>query len=90
MGFFDSIMDGVKGSAARTYKEQARNGNAKAQYMLARCYALGFGVEESFSDARYWCKESAGQGFSLAKQALGEFDRGGREDFVNFLKRHGN
>lgn len=55
---------------AETYRAAAGQGDAKAQYKLARCYENGRGVEQDFAEARKWYEKSARQGNADAQHAL--------------------
>ena len=58
-------------TAVKLYKEAAEQGNEKAQFNLARCYAKGEGVEKDRGEAAKWMRQSAEQGFALAQNNLG-------------------
>jgi len=55
---------------ADTYRTAAGQGDAEAQYKLARCYENGRGVEQDFAEARKWYEKSARQGNANGQHAL--------------------
>ena len=57
-------------TAVKLYKEAAEQGNEKAQFNLARCYAIGEGVEKDLKEAEYWFRKAAERGLEQAKAAL--------------------
>lgn len=52
------------------YQRAAKMGHVKAQYMLGMMYRTGHGCDKSMSDAKYWLKKSAAQGYSKAEEML--------------------
>lgn len=55
---------------ADRYRAAAVQGDAEAQYKLARCYENGRGVEQDFAEARKWYEKSARQGNADGQYAL--------------------
>lgn len=58
----------------------ARNGNAQAQYKLARAYETGAGTRQSYSEAVRWYIAAANQGFAHAQFSLGLIFEEGRPE----------
>lgn len=54
-----------------SYKKAAQNGDAHGQYIFAKIYDLGRGVEETDSLAMLWYMEAASQGHTDAMAHLG-------------------
>lgn len=52
------------------YKKKAEQGNARSQYNLGLCYAIGEGVAKDYKQAVYWYRKAADQGNETAKWAL--------------------
>lgn len=48
----------------------AENGNAKAQYLIGRCYGHGKGVKQSDEEAFKWLRLAARQGYKPAQELL--------------------
>lgn len=59
-------------SAASILKNLANNGDAEAQFELAKCYQNGTGVKKNTSVAASWFNKSAESGFVPAYYALGQ------------------
>jgi TPR repeat protein len=51
--------------------EQAKAGDAKAQYKLGYDYYKGHGIAQDYAQAAVWWKKSADQGFAYAQNNLG-------------------
>lgn len=51
--------------------EKANQGDAEAQYDLAKLYYNGTGVSQSYEEAAKWYRKSAEQGFAKAQNNLG-------------------
>lgn len=51
--------------------QQAQAGDAVAQFNVARCYALGEGVDASREEFFRWCRMAAEQGVPQAQYTLG-------------------
>jgi hypothetical protein len=60
------------------YKAQAERGDAKAQFNLGACYALGQGVATNYVEAVKWWRKAADQGYTAAQTRLGEMYAEGR------------
>lgn len=56
-------------AAAAAFLPAARAGDAEAQFMMGRLYALGDGVPQDFVQAWLWHDRAARQGHALAAQA---------------------
>ena len=56
---------------AESYREEAEQGDAKAQYKLGRCYAKGLGVDKDWVEAVKWYRMAAEQGDAKAQYKLG-------------------
>ena len=55
----------------------AANGNASAEFQVARRYADGMGVKQDFKEALKWYQRSAARGFALSQYRLGTlYERG--------------
>ena len=52
-------------------KEEARRGNAKAQYGLGIDYYNGQGVPQDYAQAAYWYRKAADQGDAMGEAGLG-------------------
>ena len=52
------------------YKKLAMEGDAEAQYVLARCYYKAIGVELDLNESLKWLHKSAEQGYEEAVQAV--------------------
>ena len=57
-------------TAVKYYKKSAEQGNEKAQFNFALCYAKGEGVEKDLREAAKWYRKAAEQGFALAQNML--------------------
>lgn len=55
---------------ASLYRRAAEQGNAEAQYRLARCYVFGKGVKRNYKKHVEWCTKSAQQGYAEAEEWL--------------------
>ena len=62
----------------RILREQAEQGDAKAQCHLGMLYATGRGVRRNFEEARKWVTRAAEQGFAEAQCILGGTYRTGQ------------
>jgi len=60
------------------YNLKAENGDAEAQYYLAKCYEKGEGVKRNYEKAFYWFSKSAEQGYEYSVSAMGWMYKGGR------------
>lgn len=58
------------GSTAQDYMKHAEQGNAKAQYMLGKCYTEGIGVSRNLALGVEWYIKAAEQGYAQAQSAL--------------------
>ena len=63
--------------AAQLYQQSAMAGFARAQYLLAVCYAIGQGVQKNFAEAMFWYRQAANQGLAGAQYGLGVMYRNG-------------
>ncbi|HEU5046348.1 MAG TPA: tetratricopeptide repeat protein [Rickettsiales bacterium] len=66
----------TKGQLARTL-EEAKQGDAEAQYQIAEAYLEGEGVHQDEKEAAEWYYKSAMQGYTPAQFAMGFVYRGG-------------
>jgi len=64
-----AYQEGRYTSAFIEFQESARNGHAAAQYMLARLYQEGRGIDRDLVQAYAWYDVSAVSGYSLASTA---------------------
>lgn len=48
----------------------AQKGNSKSQYMVAECFANGWGVTADIEKAKEWYDKAACQGLEAAKEKL--------------------
>ena len=59
-------------------RQAAEQGDAGAQYQLARCYREGLGVEmdmkQNLREAAKWYRKAAGQGHAQAQQELRQLE----------------
>ncbi len=58
--------------------EQAKAGDAKAQYKLGYDYYNGRGIAQDYAQAAVWWKKSADQGFAYAQNNLGVLYNSGK------------
>lgn len=58
--------------------EQAKAGDAKAQYKLGYDYYNGHGIAQDYAQAAVWWKKSADQGFAYAQNNLGVLYNSGK------------
>ena len=68
--------------------EQARQGDAFAQYSLGRRYNLGDGVKQDYTEAARWFSRAADQGYVSAQGALGDYYNYGRGVPVDLSKAY--
>lgn len=68
----ESEMNGM----ALEYYQKAKNGDAIAQYELAKCYYIGHDVSKSNVKAMEWAKKSAEQGCPQGSQLVGTMYEG--------------
>ena len=54
--------------ALSLYKQAAKQGNCKAQYMIGYMYHNGLGVEKDYREAFYWFEKASSNNYSLAKK----------------------
>ncbi len=64
--------------ASRWFHEAAKEGEARAQFLLARMYSQGHGVERNARQAAHWYRMAAEQGYAPALNALGYMYATGR------------
>jgi hypothetical protein len=66
--------------------ERARQGDAEAQFDLAKNYETGrIGLPKDFAQAEHWYREAAAQGEPFAQASLGimfNFGKGVHQDYV--------
>lgn len=62
----------IPSDSAESYRTAAEQGDAAAQYALAKCYEAGRGVTQDFAEAFGWCEKAALQGHADAEHMLGE------------------
>jgi S1-C subfamily serine protease len=65
-------------NSVESIKAKAENGNADAQYKLARFYANGYGVKQDNAEAARWLRKAADQGNVVAQVVLGTWYLKGR------------
>ena len=58
-------------TAVSYYLSAARNGHVEAQFKLAWCYDIGYGVEQNSKEAFYWYKCAAHRGNIEAQYNVG-------------------
>lgn len=58
-------------AALSELRQQAKNGNPKAQNNLALMYVQGRGVPKNYSEAFKWYRKAAEQGIDVAQDSLG-------------------
>ena len=63
--------------AIEYYTLAANQGHAGAQYNLGRMYAIGNGIEQSYSKVREWWTKAAAQGIKEAIEGLKHLDECG-------------
>ena len=56
----------------KSYRKAAEDNDIKAQYLLARCYFNGYGVEKNLPEALKWYKKAADKNYPRAQFVLGE------------------
>lgn len=64
--------DGRMDEAARLFQRAAEQGDARGQYYLGACRAVGAGVGRNLQDAFEWYRRSADQGWPAAQYALAQ------------------
>lgn len=64
--------------ASRWFHEAAKEGEARAQFLLARMYSQGHGVERNARQAAHWYHMAASHGLARAQYQLGFFYENGR------------
>ena len=70
---------------AKTLRVRAEQGDAYAQYELARLYYKGKGVPQNYSDAFDWYQKAADQGNAKAQYGVGfmyDWGRGVQQDYT--------
>lgn len=70
--------------AAEFFLMAAEQGNAKAQYLLAKCFCIGKGVPRSYEDSYTWFTRSGEQGYAAAQYEVGklcELGHGTEKDY---------
>jgi TPR repeat protein len=65
-------------SAARETRARAENGDAMAEFQLARMYFDGSGVPKDYGEAVRWYRKAAEQGYAKAQFDLGQMYRHGK------------
>src|SRR5262245_9564609 len=73
-----ALRAGAFDRAANLLQQQAKAGDAEAQYKLASLYRLGRGVEQDEAAAFRWMKLAAGQGHADAQLNLARMYLAGR------------
>jgi len=58
--------------------EDAEQGNADAQFMLAEYYKDGIGIKQDYAKAAEWYNKAAEQGDNMAKIALENLKKEGK------------
>ena len=61
------LKGGDSTQAAQYFRDAAELGHVEAQFLLALCYEIGTGVEESAAEAFYWYSKAAEQGHTSAQ-----------------------
>ncbi len=68
---------GDDATALREFRVLAEQGNASAQFSLARLYRQGRGVTQDYAKAVRWYRKAANQGYAGAQASLGfMYDKG--------------
>lgn len=67
-------------------KQQADQGNAMAQFMVAQCYQAGYGTEVDTMKAFEYLKKSADQNYYEAFPYLAQYYLDGPKEILNHLK----
>ena len=70
----------------RALLEPAKEGEAKAQFMLGAAYAQGFGITKSLTSALLWRRRAAEQGLARAQFSLGNMYALGEGTAKNYKK----
>ena len=68
------------GLSASDLRPKAERGDASAQYELGRCYFFSVGVTKNLTQAEYWWRKSAEQGYVKAQVMLGSYYNGAFTD----------
>jgi len=66
----DAYRRGDDAAAIRGYTELAKRGDAEAQYLLAKMYNYGQGVETDYREAVKWYRAAAKQGYAKSQRSL--------------------
>jgi len=64
--------------------EDAEQGNADAQFMLAEYYKDGIGIKQDYKKAAEWYSKAAEQGDEMAKNALENLEKEGKFNLTLF------
>jgi TPR repeat protein len=67
-------------------RQQAEDGNPKAQNNLALMYLYGKGVNQNYPEAMKWYRKAADQGFAAAQNALGTMYGNGQGAAQNYTE----
>lgn len=58
-------------TALKVWLDEAKSGNAEAQYYVGQIYEKGLGLEPDYAVAAHWYAQAAEQGYSAAQLSLG-------------------
>jgi Sel1 repeat len=64
--------------ALKLWRQQADQGDARAQKSLGNAYANGWGVKQSYAEAMTWYRKAANQNYAEAQFHLGDMYESGR------------
>ena len=62
-------------TAFKCFKKAAEQGHVKAQFELAKCYDIGFGVMSDMQQALFWYRKAAEKGHTDAIKRLSEISK---------------
>src|SRR5690606_35180497 len=69
-----AYQQGDHAKAAELWQNLALDGNATAQFELAKLYSLGHGVEQDALQAAYWLEQAASASTDFAESARAQRD----------------
>ena len=85
----NSQYDNIEISELKELLEQARQGDASAQYNLGNAYYSGEGVQQDYKESVKWWRKAAEQGYEFAQYNLGKAyykGKGVQQDYKESVK----
>ncbi len=68
---WDAFNNGDSAAALQEWKPLARQGNAKAQFLVSAIYLNGAGIRPDYKESARWCRLAAEQTYPPAQHTLG-------------------